>query len=113
MVRQSLRESLSETHVAAVTILALLIQSLGSILRGVGYPLTSAAEFLVEMVAIRAIPQFDMFGPNVLLVPLAANFLNAVLAFCAAWLVSRWAYNATPLVVLRNYRLRLARRNYV
>jgi hypothetical protein len=110
----SLRESLSETHIAAVTIVVLLIHSLASAVRVVGYPLVSIVDFLTEMVAIRAIPaDLGLFSPNVLFIAIVPNFLNAVLAFGASWLVAGWVYNATPLVVLRNYHLRLARRIHV
>jgi hypothetical protein len=114
-VRPSLRGVLAESHIAAITIAALLLGAFDSAFRALWGPLVRITEFIVTAIAVRDIPYFDgpLLGVQLLMVDgFLFYFLWAVIGFSAAWLLSRWVFGVGPLRSLGNYRSKLTRRDH-
>jgi hypothetical protein len=115
IVRPTLRKALADSHIAAVTIVVLLIWSVDSGVRAIAPPILSVFGFLVTMVAIRDIPYgFGIFSSGSWLsqVPAFTHFLDAVVRLTAAWVLSRWVYKVGPCRSLIECRERFARGNH-
>jgi hypothetical protein len=111
-----LRQTLADSHVAAVAISVLLFWSISWAVPAFWGPFLCLFEFLATAVAARDISvssaKLDA-ADWVMLMNTCFFFVNAVITFAAAWLLSRWVYGEGPLRSLRRYRGRLARRSHV
>jgi uncharacterized membrane protein YfhO len=115
-MKNSLRQALVNSHIAAVTIAVLLLGSVEDIFSALWEPLLSAFKFLVTAVAIFDIPsysrglatadRFRLFTSGVYLYWAAINLF-------AAWLLSQWAYRTGPIRILTGYGERLIGRKDV
>jgi hypothetical protein len=115
-VRPSLRETLADTHIAAVTIAVLLAWTLDGAFRALWGPLSSVAGFLFTGVAVLDIPYVPpgLSRAGRLIVVTTFLYLSgAIISLSAAWLLSRWVFGVGPLRSLSRYRARLTRRNHV
>ena len=114
-MKPTLREVLADSHIAAVSILLLLVWSLGTAFRAIGPSILSIVDFLITGVAIRDIPYgFGNYTWRYWLsqVPTFTQFLNAVVSLRVAWGLSRWLYKVGPCRSLIECRARLARRKH-
>jgi hypothetical protein len=112
-VRPTFRGVLADSHIAAVSIAVLLLRGLESGVKALQGPLFRCADFLVNAVAIRGIPYGSgTFTLIDLAIPLG-YLTEAMTAFAAAWLVSRWVYGLGPFCSLSKCRARLTRRSDV
>ena len=115
-MKRSLRVTLAESHVAAVTIAVLLLWSLDGAFRALWDPAFSAVRFLFTAVAIFDIPYFSptfTMVDQLMLVTTLSYLYSAIVSFSAAWLLSRWVYGAGPLRTLTSYRSQLTGRHDV
>lgn len=106
-MKRSLRQTLAESHIAAVTIALLLFWSLNNFFYALLSQLPGAIEFLVTAVAIRGIPYSarTFTSADRLELMLIGHYLYLALAgFFAASLLSHWVYGAGPLRSLFRYR---------
>jgi hypothetical protein len=113
-MKPSLRQTLFDSHISAVTIAVLLVWSLGDFLEAVWPPAVSAISFLLTAIAIRGLPfvppRFTISEREMILVSCDALF-RASTNIVAAWILSHWVYGMGPLQSLKNCRERLTRRN--
>jgi hypothetical protein len=112
-VQSILRKTLSDSHIAAVTISLLLFFSLKSFLQALPHPLFAIFGFVVMAMATFNGPHISHsldFVDKMMLLDTALFLYNALTCFIAAWLVSRWIYQVTPLRVLSAYWSKLSRR---
>ena len=115
-MQTSLRESLAESHVSAVTIAVLLIWSLDSGFQALWGPLSRAVRFLFTAVAILDIPYFSTSfngEDRILLNSTLLYLFHFLITLAAAWLLSRWVYGEGPLRSLGTYGNRLIRSKHV
>lgn len=115
-VSPSLRETLADTHIAAVTVAVLLLWTLDGTFRALWGSLSSVAGFLLTAVAIFDIPYFSPVlsrADRLLLFTTLMYLSSAVISFSTAWLLSRWVFGMGPLRSLGAYRARLTRRSHV
>ena len=113
-LKPALREILVDAQIAPVAIGVLLLWSLVSGAVVIGHIIFQAVGFLVNAVAIGGIPH-GSFTRSYWLeqTTTISNFLMTALSFGAAWLLSRWMYEATPFRSLNKSVARFARRNHV
>ena len=112
-MRPTFRGVLADSHIGEVSIAVLLLRALESGVRAIPGPLFRFADFLFTAVAIRGIPYGS--GTSILIdlaIPIA-YLAEAMTAFAAAWLVSRWVYGMGPFCSLSKCRARLGRRSDV
>jgi hypothetical protein len=112
-VQVSLRKTLGDSHIGAVTIALLLFISLKSLLQALPHPLMRVFGFVITAVAIRDVPYIPHpldVADKMTLLGTASLLYNAFTCFIAAWLMSRWIYRATPLRILSSYWSKLSRR---
>jgi hypothetical protein len=105
-MRHSLRQTLADSHVAAVTIAVLILWSLDGAFRAAWEPVSHMLAFLFTAVAILDIPYFPrMLTPagRSMLIMAATYLYGAVVSFAAAWLLSQWVYKAGPIRLLATY----------
>jgi hypothetical protein len=115
-VKRSLREALAESHVAAITIAALLLWAVDSLFHALWAPLPGVVVYLFTAIAIRDIPYFSYplgAGERSTLILTTSYFLTTTVSLAAAWILSRWIYGLSPLRSLCQYRPRLSRRSNV
>jgi hypothetical protein len=113
-VSPSFREILAESHIAAVSIVVLLVWSLTLGLQALWSPLWRAASFISTAVAILDIPSYTFpRSDQVILLQTFTYLFTAFIYLAAAWVLSRWVYGLGPLRSLSKFRTRLARRNNV
>jgi hypothetical protein len=114
LVRFSLRQTLADSHVAAITIAWLLLASVESIFYGLWEPSVRLGYFTAYAIAIRDIPLFSegMNEENLMIAITALNYFYFAIAsgFAAAFL-SLWVYGVGPITSLRRYRKLITRRN--
>ena len=116
IVKRSLREALAESHVAAITIAALLLWAVDSLFHALWAPLPGVVVYLFTAIAIRDIPYFSYplgAGERSTLILTTSYFLTTTVSLAAAWILSRWIYGLSPLRSLGQYRPRLSRRSNV
>ncbi len=107
---RSFREILADSNVGAVAIAVLLIRSIESGVRGLGFLLFGLLDFVVSTVAIGGIPYGTFtLGQWLLFIPQIANLVTAAITLVAAFLLSRWVYGAGPLQSLRSCGAKIAR----
>lgn len=115
-MKTSLRNTLVESHVAAMTVAMLLLISGTNFVLAFWEPVFRAGTFLATAVAILGVPYIPHSLEPFTRMQLMASALQlavAVLVFCAAWILSRWAYGVGPLSCLRFYRDRIRRTTHV
>ncbi|MGA2434091.1 MAG: hypothetical protein ABSG25_02270 [Bryobacteraceae bacterium] len=114
-MKRSLRKTLADSNIAAVSIAVLLLWSFIGISQVLADALSRAASYLYSAVTIFDMPHFSStltreghFGLNI-----AVMYLwDAVMSIAAAWLLSHWVYGAGPFRSLSQCRARLTRRNH-
>lgn len=109
------RETLAESHVAAIAIAVLLVWSLDGVFRAVWAPVFRAVSFLFTAIAIFDIPYFSptlTVADRFTLMTTFSNLFSAIISFFAAWLLSRWVCGVGPLRCLMSYRSKLTRRQH-
>ena len=115
VMKACLRETLANSHVAAVSIAILIFWCITSLFEAVWPWLARVGQFLLEAVAILDVPYFsttfDAYDRSQLVV--AGVYLYSA-GFCllAAWLLARWVYGKRPLQVLITYYGKLPRTNH-
>jgi hypothetical protein len=113
-MKLSLRQTLVDSHVAAVAIMLLLFWSFKWTIEAFWEPISRLAKFLFTAVAILDIPYIsptlDVTDRH-MFINTCFFFLNAVSAVAAAWLLSQWVYGEGPFRSLSRYRRRLERRS--
>jgi hypothetical protein len=95
-VRQ-LRQSLTDSYIAAVAILFLLLWSIVPALELIWKPLFGVIDYVATAIAIRGIPSGGAFYPRLLLV----YFLDVFAYIVTAWLLSLVVYKGSPIRSLR------------
>lgn len=109
-MKQSLREALADSHIAAVTIALLLFSSVDCTFRAVWPYAFEAISFIFTAVAIWDIPYFSFDGVNRLQLVATLSYLySAIVEVLAAWLMSRWIYGVGPVRSLIEQRRTLTR----
>lgn len=107
-MKPSLRETLADSHVAAVAIAVLLVWSLDSGFRALWDPFYRLADFLFTAFAIFGIPYFSFSYSDLLSFVTTFSYLFfSLVSLAAAYLVSRWVYGVGPLRILSSYRNKL------
>ncbi|MGH9570246.1 MAG: hypothetical protein ACRD4F_11425, partial [Candidatus Angelobacter sp.] len=105
-MKRSLRQTLADSHIAAVTIALLLLWSLDNAFRALWEPLSRAMSFLFTAVAILDIPYFSStitIQDRLSLFILGTHLYWALVNLFAAWLLSNWVYRSGPLSSLSRY----------
>lgn len=112
-MRRSLREVLADSHIAAITIVSLLLGAIDCAFQAIWWPLIQLAEFLATAVAILDIP-FISWGRNrYLLINACIYLLSAVMNLAGAWFLSRWVFGVGPFRSLSSYHNKLIGRTHV
>lgn len=104
-----LRETLADSHIAAVAIAVLLFITLREVITVLLPVLGQVLGFILNALAIQDLPYYSSTIVVFTLSGTALYLCNAVIAFYAAWLLSQWVYHADPLATLRSYRTRFLR----
>jgi hypothetical protein len=105
-MKHRLRQTLADSHVAAVTIAVLMLCSLDGAFRALWEPVSRVLGFLFTAVAILDIPYFSRsltLADRSMLIMASTYAYSAVASFLAACLVSRWVYGVGPIRVLAGY----------
>ena len=98
-VKQSLRETLADSQVAAVAIALLLLWTLDASFRGLWGPVYEVAVFLFTAIAIWDIPYHSptpTATDRLMLISTSYFFYSAIASLSAAWLLARWVYGTGP-----------------
>ncbi|HEX5233920.1 MAG TPA: hypothetical protein VFW25_01175 [Silvibacterium sp.] len=109
-----IREILADSHIAAVAIAVLLLESVISGCIALWGPLCRAAIFLFTAVAIRDVPYVSRtltLSDRLMLTNTSLYFFDGLISLAAAWFLSRWIFGAGPVQSLGHYRNALARRS--
>jgi len=110
----SLRKTLVDSHVAAVTVAALLFASIGAFY-GAADRLVYHAVLFIRLIANHrlsfALRDLELRDSGMLAVTLSCFCAGAALVL-AAWIVSRWVYGVGPLRSLSRYRNKLSRKSH-
>lgn len=115
-MKNTLRKTLAESHVAAIAVTVLLLWSIDSGFRCLWEPLSRAVSFLFTAVAILDIPYLSSsftVVDRIQTTTMAFYLLHSLITLAAAWLLSRWVYGMGPLRSLNAYRSRLIRSVHV
>jgi hypothetical protein len=111
-MKRRLRQVLADSHIAAATIVVLLVWSLDSAFRALWIPVSRAVGFLATAVAIFDIPYFSPAltpADRWMLISSLYFLYSAIVSLLAAWLLSRWVYGVGPIRGLIACRSRLTR----
>ena len=112
-MNRSLRQTLADSHVAAVAILLLLFWSFQWTIEALWEPVSRLAKFLFTAVAILDIPYisptFDA-PDRFMLIDTCLFLFFALSSITAAWLLSQCTYGEGPFRSLGRYR-RFARKS--
>ena len=115
-MKASLRQTLADSHVAAVAIAFLLLWSLDDGFRALWAPLPQATVWLATGIAIRGIPDSSFplgLSGRFILISALSYLFGALISLVAAWLMSRWVFGVGPLRCLAPSIARFAGRNRV
>ena len=104
-----LRETLADSHIAAVAIAALLFMSLRDVISVLLPILGQVLAFIFSALAIQDLPYYSSTLVVFTLSGTALDLCNALVAFYSSWVISQMVYDASPLSILRSYRTRLFR----
>ncbi len=113
-MRTSFRQTLADSHIAAVTIALLLLWSLDSVFGALWVPLSRAISYLLTAVSIMDIPYFSRTlttADRLNLIVVGGYLYSAIASFFAAWVLSYWVYGAGPLRSLTRYSKNSGRRH--
>lgn len=102
----SLRQTLADSHIAAVTIALLLLWSLDNLFHALWEPFSRAIGFLFTAVAIFDVPYFSPIlttADRLNLIVVAGYLYSAFVSFLAACVLSHWVYDTGPLRSLTGY----------
>jgi hypothetical protein len=97
-------------------IAALLLWTVDSGFQALWIALSQVAVYLFTAAAIRDMPYFSYplnMGQRSTLILAASYFSTTTFSFAAAWILSRWVYELSPLRSLGQYRARIPRRDNV
>ena len=115
-MKESVRETLVETHISAVAIAVLLCWSIEWGFLALKGPVLSAFGWVLNAILILGVPfrsnKFT-FSERTLLVTTVSYLFYGLVSFVAAWLLSRWSFGAGPFRSLTKYRAGLTRRIHV
>jgi hypothetical protein len=119
-VKSTFRGVLTDSHIAAVAIVVLLVSSITYGWLALSYLLVLAGVFLFSLASevstwwrdCLMLSSGTLFDREFFVMALEYLFRSLVV-FGAAWIVSRCVYGAGPLSSLSQYRARVARRDYV
>jgi hypothetical protein len=114
-MNRSLRQTLADSHVAAIAILLLLFWSFQWTIEALWEPVSRLAKLLFIAVAILDIPYISptLDPPDRLMFINACwFFFFAMSSITAAWLLSHWTYGEGPFRGLSRYRALLAKRGH-
>ena len=115
-MQRSLREVLDRSHVAPVMVALLLAWTLYAIVDAMYEPLGGTLTFIATAIAILDIPSHSAgwdFWDRTMLIHAVVAFYTAMVAFSAAWFLSRWMYNQSPVRSLARYYKQAHWRNHV
>ena len=111
-----IRETLADSHIAAVAIAVLLLWSITSGVVAFWGPISRVAMFIFTAIAIRDVPYVSRtltMSDWIMLIKTSSNLFEALVSLGAAWLLARWTFGAGPLYSLSQYRTALTRRGDV
>lgn len=109
-MKRSVREVLAQSHVAAVTVAVLVFVAFNASFSTVWPHVLEAITFVATAIAILDVPYFSTeitSYDKVVAFRMCTEFYTAVVAFSAAWVLSKWVYGVGPLRCLSEYRKRL------
>lgn len=110
----SLRKTLLDSHIAAVTVAALLLESCAAFYLAANRVVCHGV-FFFQLIANHhlstALWKLEYEDPDTLFVALTCLFDSAAMVL-AAWIVSRWVYGVGPLRCLGSYREKLTRKSH-
>ena len=95
-----LRQVLAESHVAVVTVAALLMWTLDAIFRGLWDPAYRLGAFVLTGIAIWDIPYIPptpTVADRLMLITTGYFLYSAIVCFVGACLLSHWVYGMGPL----------------
>ena len=112
-MHRSLRQILIESHVAAVTIVVLLLWTLDGAFQTLSGIAPRIFHFLLTAVSIHEIPALlpTTKADEMELMVTAGYFYWAAVSFAASWLLARWVYRAGPLCSLARYQNLIGKNN--
>jgi hypothetical protein len=112
----SLRKTLIDSHVAAVTVVALPVSAFGMLVRAISDPVSQIISYLLVAVATNNITyvhrtwdfatHYLSYQATLFMIPIAFSSL------AAAWLFSFWVFGMGPLRSLGSYRNKLSRKSH-
>jgi hypothetical protein len=110
----SLRKTLVESHVAAVTVAVLLLASLKGIYYAADH-LVGALILFIQLYVNNRLYDFSFelsHQDSDMLAVTLSLLVGALAAILCAWMVSRWAYGVGPLRSLAPYRDKITRKSH-
>lgn len=110
----SLRKTLIDSHVAAVTVAVLLFASLEGFFCAASrivYRVVLFIQLIANHPVSTALRELKFRDPGMLAVTLSCFCAGAALVL-AAWFVSRWVYGVGPIRSLGSYRNKLSRKSH-
>ncbi|HKV92637.1 MAG TPA: hypothetical protein VJW20_08830 [Candidatus Angelobacter sp.] len=113
-MNRSLRQVLADSHIAAVTIVTLLLWSIVGMFQVIWEPASGVLSYLATALAIMGIPTASPLtaGDRIMLIETAIYLFYSVACFCVAWFLARWVYGAGPLGSLIHYYRQPTRRGH-
>jgi hypothetical protein len=102
-MKPSLRKTVANTHIAAVTIAVLLLWALDDEFRVLWEPIQRVATYLFTALAILDIPYHSPvpgMEAQISLLTTGLYMLSAFTTFISAWLLSHWVYGVGPIRAL-------------
>lgn len=111
-----LRQVLADSHVAAITIAALLMWTIDATFRALWDPIYALGAFVAAGIAIWDIPYISprpTVFDRLMLIVTGYLLYSAIVCFLAAWFLSRWIYDMGPLRSLSACRSKLIGRKHV
>lgn len=108
----ALRKVLIDSHVAGVTVAALLFSSIGAFYLAADrlvYRVVLFIQLIANHPLSTALRKLESEDPGMLAITLAC-LLGGAAILLAAWMVSRWVYGVGPLRSLGRYRNKLQRK---
>jgi len=112
-MRPSLRTVLADSHIAAAAVAVLLLWSLEVGAEGFSQQFTRATYLVTNALATLNVEHFSTtYTIRIDWLITTLNLCYASVALAVAWLLSRWAYGAGPLRILRGCYARLSGGNH-
>lgn len=113
-MNRSLRQVLADSHIAAVTIMTLLLWSIEGMFQAIWEPASRVLSYLATALAIMDIPTASPLtaGGRLMLIETATYLFYAVASLSMAWFLARWVYGAGPLRSLIHFYSQPTRRGH-